>query len=364
MVYVFIYALVVALAYVNRRMTYRTRICSMIFVCGYLIFLMGLRYRVGIDTLNYMDGYDYIPDLRDLFSVDFSDTRFEPGYMFLCALCRTITPDFWLLQLAHSFLLNVLVFVFIYKHSRNPFIGIGVYMVLCWLYFNTEIIRESLAIAIFLLNYDNLKNKRWLRYYLVALLSISFQYSAVITLFFPLVRFLKFNVLYVIGCFLILGITPYVEQVNQLISIASVANRIEEHVNSAGDLNLNWRIANMVRYSIVPIFALFVSRYFNYKSEYTPFILLSILFGIGAFAIPIIFSRLANYTLLFVVIYVANLIDVLSSKPHFKYALISLVLCSQLLYYKEMFYAWYPYVSIFTEREVPEREALWYDYFS
>lgn len=325
---------------------------------------MGLRYRVGIDTLNYMSSYNYSPDLSELRNIDASNTRFEPGYLFLCALCRSITSDFWLLQLVHSFILNASFFLFIYKNTKNPFTGIGVYIILCWLYFNTEIIRESLAISIFLLNYNNLKNRRWIKYYFLAFISISFQYSAIITLFFPLVRFIRFNIIYIAACILIICITPYVETINQLLSITSITSRINEHINSADNLNLNWRIANMIRYSLVPIFTLLIARYIHYKSNFTPYILLSILFGIGAFAIPIIFSRLANYTLPFIVVSAANLLEILVKKTNLKYALIILIFCSQLIYYKEMLYAWYPYESILTKRKVQEREYLWHIYFN
>lgn len=88
--------------------------------------------------------------------------------------------------------------------------------------------------------------------------------------------------------------------------------------------------------------------------------------GIGAFSIPIIFSRLSNYTLPFVIIYVANLISLLSEyKCKFiKFTLIVFLFMSQLFYYKDMFYAWYPYVSIFDKNIVFEREILHAKFFN
>lgn len=364
MIYILLLIITVIFSSINYRLTSRTRICFILFLGIFMILLMGLRYRVGIDTLNYIDKYDTSPTFKELFQIDFSTTRFEPGYLFLCSLCRSITHDFWLLQLVHSLLLTTSVYIFIYKNTYNPFSGIAIYIVLCWLYFNTEIIRESLSISIFLFNYENYKNRRWIKYYLLSLLSICFQYSAIITLFFPLVRLIKFNLLYVAGCIMILGITPYLENINQLIEVASVANRIDEHIGSAETLNMNWRVANMIRYAFVPIYALMMSRYTHNNSEFTSVILVSILFGIGAFAIPIIFSRLANYTLPFVVVYVANTLEWVSKSKLLKNSLLLLIICSQLLYYREMFNAWYPYESIFTQQTIPERELMWYNYFN
>ena len=363
MIYILLLIIVVRLAYINNRLTSRTRKCFLVFLGLFMILLMGLRYRVGIDTLNYMTSYDSIPDIKDFFRTDFGTSRFEPGYTLLCAVCRTITPDFWLLQLVHSFILTTCFFIFIYRNTNNPFIGIGVYIILCWLYFNTEIIRESLAISLFLLNYKNLKTSKWGRYIILSCASICFHYSAIITLFFPFVRYLRVNFLYVMACVAILGVTPYLESLNQMISIVSIADRVGEHLGSATEYNMNWRIANMIRYTIVPLVALVVYRRFRIKSEFTPYILLSILFGVGAFAVPIIFSRLANYTLPFVIVYVANLLESLSYRTIIKHSLLVLLLSSQMIYYSEMFYAWFPYESIFSGRTVEKREALWYNYF-
>lgn len=363
MVYLFIFIIVVILARVNNRLSYRTRIWSLVCVCGYIVLLMGLRYRVGIDTLNYMSSYGMTPDLKDILYTDWSTARFEPGYLLLCSICRHISPEFWVLQLVHSLILNTCIFLFIYKNSANPFTGIAIYFVICWLYFNTEIIRESLAIAIFLLNYNNLKENKWIKYTLISLIAASFHYSALITLLFPIAKHLKVNLLYICACVLILGITPYLENINQLIAIASLSDRIGEHIGSANELNMNWRIANMIRYTIIPVCTLLLYRRVNVKSEFLPYILLSILFGIGAFAVPIIFSRLANYTLPFVIVYASNAIDMLSRRFKLKCALIIIIISSQLIYYNEMFYAWYPYESIFTQRLVENRELLWYKYF-
>lgn len=363
MVYIFILSVVLYLSHVNHRLTYRTRIFFILCVYAYLVLLMGLRFRVGIDTLNYMSSYDSVPELKKVFDIDFSTARFEPGYILLCSLCRSITPDFWLLQCVHSLILNGCVFYFLHKNTTNIFTGICVYIILCWLYFNTEIIRESLAISIFLLNIENLKRRRWGWYYLLCIISISFHYSALITVFFPFAKLIRLNVLYIGICILLLGITPYLENLNELISIASISDRVGEHISSADELNMNWRLANMIRYTIVPAFSLMIVYISHYKSEYTPYILLSILFGVGAFAVPIIFSRLANYTLPFVILYVSNLIDEPAIRRHYKQALAILLVCSQLIYYHEMYNAWIPYESIFSKQMVVEREQMWYDYF-
>ncbi len=366
MEYIFIFVLVVILANNYKYLSYKDQYIFILFIAVYIILLMGLRYRVGMDTLNYMSNYNFAPTLKEFNNLDFSETRFEPGYLLLCSLCKSITPDFWLLQLLHSLILCICVFKFIKKNVINPFIGIAVYMYLAWLYFNTEIIRESLAIGVFLLNYSNLKENKLIKYYIISFVSIGFHFSAIITLFFPLVKYLRFNVLYIIACILIVMIIPFAEQLTSYINIISITNRIDEHISSADTLNFNWRIANLIKNVSVSIISVIIYRKLKIKSDLTPFILFHTLMGIGAFSIPIIFSRLSNYTLPFVIIYVANLISLLSEyKCKFiKFTLIVFLFMSQLFYYKDMFYAWFPYVSIFDKNIVYEREKLFNSYFN
>ena len=363
MEYLIIFLIVIVLSVYNERLTHRSRIISLVFVCGYIVLLMGLRYRVGIDTMNYMSSYDYTPELKGFFDNDFTETRFEPGYLLLCALCRLVTKDFWLLQLVHALILNICVFIFLYRRTINPFTGIAIYFVLTWLYFNTEVMRESLAIAIFLLNYENLKKRRWIAYYLLTLISISFHYSAVILLLFPLVKFVKLNILYIAACVCILMAMPLIEGFAEAISVVSIADRVMNNVNGADTLNLNWRIANTIRSLICPIIAMIVYHRLHIETKEKSYILLHILLGIGAFTIPIIFSRFTNYTQMFVVVYFANILSIARYRPFLKYLLVVILCFSQMFYYSEMFWAWYPYESVYTMRIISERESLWFHYF-
>ncbi len=362
MEYLIIFLIVIVLSVYNERLTHRSRIISLVFVCGYIVLLMGLRYRVGIDTMNYMSSYGYTPEFKGFFDNDFTETRFEPGYLLLCALCRLVTKDFWLLQLVHALILNVCVFIFLYRRTQNPFTGIAIYFVLTWLYFNTEVMRESLAIAIFLLNYENLKKQRWIAYYLLTLVSISFHYSALILWIFPFVRFIKLNIWYITACILILIAMPWLESLSETMPILSVANRMALYIENADILNLNWRIASSIQLLFSPILSMIVYHNLHKKSEYRPYILFHILLGIGAFTIPIIFSRFTNYTQMFVVVYMACLSSEMKRKYFLKVMLGFILLSSQLLYYYDMYKRWYPYESIFTMRKNPERELLWFDF--
>jgi hypothetical protein len=334
-----------------------------VFLCLYMILLIGLRYRVGIDTINYMISYQNVPSWKNFGKIDFSQSRFEPGYMFICTLCKSITPDFWLLQMVMACITGLGVFTFIYRYCQNPFIGLFVYIILAWLYFSTEIMRESASISLFLLNFENLKKKRWVRFYLFSVFSIVFHYSAVIIWLFPLVeRLKKVNVWYIVVLLGFLAITPLIESLNGLFVLATVNKRISQYVESAEILNMNWRIASFIKSGVVPIIILFLLSRSHLTDKFKPFLMLHLLFCAGAFSIPIIFSRFTNYTCLFVIVIVANILVSKKVGTFNRHILFCVLLLSQTWYYYKMYPGWIPYVSVFEPEKVKDRELMWYEY--
>ncbi|WP_369683354.1 EpsG family protein, partial [uncultured Muribaculum sp.] len=150
---------------------------GLLFLFVYLILLIGLRYEVGGDTINYMGDYDWRVPLSQ-YKLSFND-KFQPGYIILCSLGKSISPDFYVFQLIHSALLNTLLFLFIKNNTKYVYTSLGIIFLTCYFYFSTEILRESIAVLIFSLNYKNLINRRWLSYYTGVLLCFMFHLSAI-----------------------------------------------------------------------------------------------------------------------------------------------------------------------------------------
>jgi len=221
-----------------------------------------------------------------------------------------------------------------------------------------EILREGMAIAIFLVNYKNYKEQRWLIYYLVSLLSISLHYSAIIIWFFPFAKLLKPNLFFFILCFLFILISPLVEQLNEYMTIAAISGRIDQYTD-ADTFNLNWKILELVRTALPAIALVYIYR--KYKIEYNeePMLLLQILFCMGAFAIPLIFSRFANYTCMFVVVALSNILSSEKVKNLLKIILVCFILLTQAYTFYTRLSRWIPYISILDPRQVREREQIW-----
>lgn len=358
---VYLIALTAALiaAFLNDRMTPALRKSILIIICIYIILLMGFRYKVGIDTISYMKAYRYIPPLDHLSLKAFSQTRFEPGFFILCSLCKTFTREFWPFQLLMAAITNGCIFYFLYRYCRNVFTGVTLYFIFSFLYFTTEVMRESAAVGIFLLNYRNLQEKRWARYYLISVISILFHFSAIIILFFPLARLLNNKFIFYTSCIVFIGITPLVEKLNDILQIAAISGRIALYASGADDLNFNWRIAELIR-SAFPAIAILAAYHFAKKEcEFKIMLLLQILFCMGAFAIPLIFSRFSNYTVIFVVAAAANVLSLETLKQWIKICFISFVLLTQVNYYHINYERWFPYISIFQPDDLPVRASLY-----
>ena len=69
-----------------------------------LFLLMGLRFRVGGDSLRYELYYSYHPNLNELFAEGgwLTNEGFQPLWVLLQATCKSISDDFVIVQIINS----------------------------------------------------------------------------------------------------------------------------------------------------------------------------------------------------------------------------------------------------------------------
>lgn len=123
---------------------------SFIFCCIVLSLVAGIRYHIGSDTANYIAYFEAVPMLPDFFNSIDLQALTQPLWFLLMSAMKTIYNDFLILQLIHSFAVNLLIGRFIYRTCRKPFIALLVYYCCCWWNFSFEIMRESICVAIYL----------------------------------------------------------------------------------------------------------------------------------------------------------------------------------------------------------------------
>lgn len=359
-----IYALVISINYHKNR-NWKRYFPSYVLIYIYCIILFGLRYRVGIDTLNYMYGYDDLPALLELNLENFTESTSAPGWVMLVAICKQITPSFYLIQLVVSLIFNSCLFVTLKKYSNNPFLTFVIFMFMNGLYFNTEILKESIAVGVFLLNFNNLLEKKWRKYYTLVLFSIFFHYSAIILLFFPLLGRLKFNLYFVISCIMLVLMDVFLMRiVSSYIPIEALSDRYEQY--GSLELNLNWILFAFLKSAFIALCMLLVSKIRKIHLGDFEFVLcLSVLFAVGSIHFPIIFQRFNNYTCIFIAIVFTDFLFIKKISKIVKLALfVSYFVIYTYSYYEHGRYRiWYPYHSIFDEKKDKGREDLWYEMF-
>lgn len=142
-----------------------------------LIFIMvaGLRNHVGGDTLGYMQDWESYPTIDNLNIIHFVIFRYQPGWIILNCLCKTFSPEFYILQIVISTFINISIFYIIQKYSPNKYFSVLIYLLLYYCYFNFEILRESIAVCIFLFAFEKFYNKQWIKYYLLLIVGFLFH---------------------------------------------------------------------------------------------------------------------------------------------------------------------------------------------
>ena len=152
-----------------------------------LILVAGLRYRIGSDTKAYMTFFETVPAIDKLRTSFFIDNQgFEPGWIFLNSLIKTLGLGFYSLQTVHAIFVNGVIGRAIWKICKYKYLSLLCYVIILYPNFNFEILRQSVSIGLFIIGCLQVANKNYSWYYLCVLLAFLFHYSAIILVFIPL----------------------------------------------------------------------------------------------------------------------------------------------------------------------------------
>ena len=339
-----------------------------------LVLVVALRYRVGGDSLGYEDDYESINGWEELIS--FNLTTSDEGFLWYAfvSLCQFFSSKWVFVQIIHALIFNYAVFRFVKKHCGTPFLAIALYAVFNYLYFNTEILRASLAVAVFLLwGYDALLKKQWVKYFILSLISANFHIEGVILLLFPIAYIIgkhRINeialIFTLIGAVLLLNFLKIDEM---LFSLAQYYEAFESRVvlyTVEEEKNLNWLIAKIIEF--IPVFiCLWGTKYLDKDPDelsllrgllvfYTVVTVLTIYF-------PALFSRLIDaIRIIYVVAFADTLGNMRRKHMNSLYVVILVValFCGGFMQYRSnvINIKYYPYHSVLQPQKEPQRELL------
>lgn len=278
------------------------------FLFCYLVLLIGFRFEIGGDSLTYEAYYKHAARSLEDWSFDQIDI-YQPGFTFLMAVPKYyFGKDFVYFQLLHSFIVNVLLFVFVAKNTRYKFTALTLILYAVYLYFLTEVLREVVAIMIFSLSYPVYKNREWIVYILIILFACLFHPSAIVLLLLPFLRNLKLNryfIFYFIGTIIA---AMFSKKLFPLLGIDFIIEKAEG--NAADFVGFSMMIAPLLKGLVFPaVFACFVKFGTSYRLQFENYIAIMILIGGASAVYPLIFGRTLNYFYLFLLLSFADYIN-------------------------------------------------------
>lgn len=289
------------------------------FVLLVFILIAGLRWRLGLDTPNYLESFYYVYPTLGKFS--FTEYGFgkDPFYILINSIVKTLGGRFFIVQLIQSSIVNVLIFKYIKKHSRYVFTCIFLYFITFYYDFNMEIMRASISVVICLFAYDYLLEKMWLKGYLLLCLALMFHMQTIVMFVLPIFFFLRLNKLGVAIIFAAFIFAIYVnkifgEYLTVLDAVSEVgAEKAEQYLNSDkyGDQthNLTYMIIFFFPYIIYSIGSLFYLKKYdkdNSLLKLEPFLLFGVLFIVMQMNLQIAY-RFVDYFRIYFILFFSEL---------------------------------------------------------
>lgn len=273
----------------------------------YLVLLIGLRYMVGGDSYFYMLFFNNL-STSDIFNVSW-DAEYQPLFFIFSAIAKFVYPSFTSFQILHSIVINSVLFFFISKNSKYRFFSLFLCLLMFYINFTVEILRESLAVMIFIINYKSFENNKWLKYYLGVFVAVMFHLSAIFLIILPFLKFLRLNKIYLL--ILVLAFVV-LNQMNYLFVLFENVEKIGKKVNDYSVAsNYGWKSTALffITRTLIPVGLLMWAKFkFRINIKYESLICVFGLLGVFSVFNTIIFTRFTNYLFLFYCIALAEVL--------------------------------------------------------
>ena len=357
-----------------------------------LICVSGFRYRLGTDSYVYeVNVFSYYSSLSNLSSLDFGYFRLQPTWVLLNSLGRTL-GGFVYVQIITS-IIHIGLWGYVIRRicPALMFSSLFVYYIYDFTAFNMEVMREGMAVSLFLCSLVELNAKKFLRYILFALLAYMFHSFSIIAsisyLLFYL--FLSKNIHMAITSVLVVAIICAINKnfiIDILINTAlgssnTTITYAASYATSVryGESDYSWK-GLLTRFSLPVIYGYILYKvrveYYNYVKLnwriFTSAIFIAMTFLVATYALVII-GRMYNYfhmfSFLLIALYIKSFCKRYSPQQQVRYAFLLLLiplglatndyLRTDSLADTEKYYSrYYPYSSVFDKSIDNKREVI------
>ncbi|MEK1351552.1 EpsG family protein [Limosilactobacillus fermentum] len=145
-----------------------------------LIVLSSVRsFEVGVDTLNYCNGFEYIQRLSFKQAMLFG---WEQGYVAVNWILSRFFSDKRALIIFMAFAILLPIFSWMKKESEWPMLSLLVFVCIGMWSSSMFILRQWCAMAILTYSYKYIKQKKFFRFLIIVLIAAMFHHTAVIFL--------------------------------------------------------------------------------------------------------------------------------------------------------------------------------------
>lgn len=181
----------------------------------------------GFRGFCFYDWMSYYPIFNNINTRGFFPLTIEPGFTALMMVCKAFYKNWHFFVFICTCINLTLLTRFLYRHTENLPLGLMLFTAMGGLFFMTDLMRNSIAIFIFINSLDYIRERNCLKYMVSCVLAISFHYSAI--LYIPLYFFLNMKIskwifagIFLIGCIIFTLHIPIFT--NSLSFILSIVN--------------------------------------------------------------------------------------------------------------------------------------------
>ena len=355
---IFVFLIIIAIIFDLGKVSYKSY--TKTFKCIYIVLaiLSALRYGVGADTPSYMVAYEYIPNIKDLNESTFLFFRFQPLYIIVNSICKTIYQDFVVVQIIQCILFFHSFYLLIdYFHIKKMYLLLIFY---CYVYFSSgmTLMRESYALAFCFYGiyfYYKFGKVKW--FYILNIIGFFFHSSVIVLFIIPILN--KFKLRKNIFFFIFIGSSLIclwaAFNVNSSIMLSSSDSSINRYIGTENENGI--KFFGVIRVIIeFMIFYLYCFKDIKRIPQDIVYLgLLYLVFDIGAVLYLDILSRFSSHFTIFFFICLDSILKKKNISSSIKAIILLLFLyqpisrCINILFVSEYNMSMLEYCSIFSE---------------
>lgn len=346
------------------------------------VLLSGLRYRMAPDTVAYMDNFKYLMvPFSELTIKNFTESRYQPLWILINSASKSL-GSYVFLQIISAMILNICVFYFFKKTTTKVFTCILFYFLVDYFYFNMEIVRESLAIGVFLIAMINYNERKFFKCFFLIMIAFLFHHFAAVLFLVPffLTNYISYKIKLGFSTVLIVFLFYFESPLVFIDSYLAKFSTVDVTLYDLADFNMSIYGYLYMVLKIVPVLLIIIiyrkkdipNIYFKKSILFSLSLLYVIIVIIRATTIPFI-ERFSNYFIIFVILLITGALYDLVNRYvirvfQFQSILLASIVCFLFqifplleinpIFGVPLYKRYYPYYSVLSEKTDPDRELM------